>query len=355
MTPRSVTVAVLVHREPFDTVKRALVAVGAQVYDGPVELLVIGPPTRPEVAELVSRLSGRFVPEASPSIGRRRALAVSEASCDFVAFTDADCVAHQDWVAQLVEAATRHSFTSGAFGVTNHDPGRNLTYRAAQSSGLLTGFTLARQAPFFQWAPCSNLLVRRHQALGVGNFDETLHRAAEDVEFGVRLTSKYGPLAGAPDAVVDHDHGAFARGIWRRARLWGGGDVDLLRRLPGIGRPSPPPASAWLALALLAATLLTRGWVAPLIVAAVAFASELLLTISSGRGALVGLTANALSEVQDVSRRVAAVVRGPRSGLWRQPVFGVGHARVSIPTWNTHLRMGSFVVFVALVTGVVLR
>lgn len=336
-------------------VRTALDALRAQDFEGPLELLVVGDPARMEIVDLVTQLGGRFVPEAGASIGLRRTRAVREASGELVAFTDADCRADTNWLGCLVAALGREGGACGAFGVTEHDPKDNLTYRAAAKSGLLQGFVMARVTPFFAWAPCSNVVVRRAQAIHVGGFDATLDRAGEDVDFGLRLTRQHGPLVAVPDAVVRHDHDAFARGIWRRAWSWGAADAALLRRHPDLGRPSPPPQLLWTALAVVTAALVQPGWTAPTAVVVLSTVLVATACVRARRDVRVCLLAGALAELQDVARRVAGLLGGPRRSMWTQPVFGVGHARLVLPSWGSRLTVGSFQMLAALVIGTLLR
>jgi len=154
-----------------------------------------------------SRLAGLRVvyePQTGEAVARNRG--VAEATGDVVAFTDADCVADEDWLAGTLEALEEDPPCHAVAGeVTGYRPVRlvekYLTVCAFPASGngqVVCG--LRFPPPTFYTA---NLCVRREALERVGPFDEGL-RGGVDVALCVRLLRAGFRIRYEPRAVVAH-------------------------------------------------------------------------------------------------------------------------------------------------------
>lgn len=153
------------------------------------------------------RLGGlRVVTEARPGEGFARNRGVAEATGDVLAFTDADCVPRDDWLATALRALADNPACGAVAGeVTGHRP-----QRLVEKYLSLAAFptppvpqTVARLSfppPTFYTA---NFVVRRPALERVGGFDEGL-RVGLDVDLCVRLLRAGVPIRYEPGAVVAH-------------------------------------------------------------------------------------------------------------------------------------------------------
>lgn len=147
---------------------------------------------------------------------------IEHAKGEYVAFTDADCIPHRDWLANLVK-----EFEEGVIGVGGRveDVGKGLWIR---SINLTLGTLLSGSKS--RWTKRgiiknlgvggSNGMCRVADIQRVGGFNTAL-TGAEDVELGNRL-GKLGELLYTPDALVLHDHGRGLKEFAKEAYRYGG-------------------------------------------------------------------------------------------------------------------------------------
>ncbi|WP_158274514.1 glycosyltransferase family A protein [Cellulomonas sp. WB94] len=153
----------------------------------------------------------RLVAEQRRGSYAARNTGVSVATGTVLAFTDADCRPHPDWLANAVarlETADRPDAVGGAI---------HLVFRhgSAATSGpelyeLLHGFQQARYIEKFSFAATANLVVQAAAFRRVGNFDASL-KSGGDLNWGTRLAASGGTLVFSEHAVVDHP----SRPSWR--------------------------------------------------------------------------------------------------------------------------------------------
>ncbi len=153
------------------------------------------------------RLPGlRVVYEPRPGEAVARNRGVAEAKGDVLAFTDADCVPHEDWLARALEAVERDPPCHAVAGeVTGYRPVRLVekyltvcAFPASADGRVVCGLNFP--PPTFYTA---NLCVRREAFERVGPFDEGL-RGGVDVALCWRLVRAGFRIRYEPRAVVAH-------------------------------------------------------------------------------------------------------------------------------------------------------
>lgn len=121
-----------------------------------------------------------------------------DASTEWLAFTDDDCLPQAGWLAALLEAAKEQP-ADVVQGRTVADPSVSRRvlpwYSRSQEIGTWSG----------RFQTC-NLLVRTSLFRDVGGFDESFpaHGFGEDTDLGLRLTRRGARTAFAADALVHH-------------------------------------------------------------------------------------------------------------------------------------------------------
>ncbi|OGI15856.1 hypothetical protein A3K63_00645 [Candidatus Micrarchaeota archaeon RBG_16_49_10] len=135
--------------------------------------------------------------------------ALKKIKTDFIAYTDADCVAEKDWIEKLMTGFTSDNIV-GVAGYAG-------TPRSVNKLQKLIGKELESRwkkfPEFITRAPTINLCVRSETAKKV-KFDEKFFWAWE-TDFGYRM-SKLGKIRYLPGAVVYHYHRATFKGFFKQ-------------------------------------------------------------------------------------------------------------------------------------------
>jgi GT2 family glycosyltransferase len=156
-------------------------------------------------------------------------------SSDFVAFTDADCVAENDWLEKLLLF-----FEDGVVGVggTVLNCGEtkalriiNAAFSSLMGSGQSVQGRLLSNPKEVKSISGANSMYRMGVLRSCGGFDVHMH-GAEDAELNRRIR-KFGRLVFSPDSVVRHYHGRGYLSFFKRMIHYGQARVEA--GIPGFG------------------------------------------------------------------------------------------------------------------------
>jgi cellulose synthase/poly-beta-1,6-N-acetylglucosamine synthase-like glycosyltransferase len=142
---------------------------------------------------------------------RNAALDVVLEGCDFVAFTDSDCLVSPQWLMAHAAALQRAPLSGGAIDVT-------LRQRPSAAEFVDRHRHLRQEAYVTTqgYAATANLAVRR-EVLEQMRFDESL-RSGGDAEFCLRAGAAGHALHYTPDAVVEHPARRTSRAVMKKIR-----------------------------------------------------------------------------------------------------------------------------------------
>ncbi|HMB94663.1 MAG TPA: glycosyltransferase, partial [Tepidisphaeraceae bacterium] len=158
---------------------------------------------------------------------------------DFLAFTDDDCAAHQNWLMQLAAALTSDRTTLIGGQRRNAMP-ENFCCTASQMIIDVVNVHFNHDHQNATFFPSDNMAMSRQQFLEIGGFDTTF-RCSEDRDLCDRWSARGWRLVFTPDAVVDHarkmglwgfckQHFGYGRGAWRfhkTRKMRGRGNVQV--------------------------------------------------------------------------------------------------------------------------------
>jgi mycofactocin glycosyltransferase len=202
--------------------------------------------TDPSSTENVAQTAGarivRHQYNRGPAAARNTGL--QHTSAEFVAFIDADCLAHPSWPAELLRHFEDPAVAAVAPRIQPAGRGESLLerYETTRSSLDMGGQPeLVRPGARLGFVPSAALVVRR-SAIQPGGFDEDL-RLGEDVDLIWRLAEAGWLVRYDPSVTVRHSTRSRMRSWLRRKMEYGTSAADLEARHPGGLTPARP--SAW--------------------------------------------------------------------------------------------------------------
>ena len=223
-----------------DTIATCLESLLNQTYPASAyEIIVVENGSTDDTTQIVERYPVRLFHShrRGPAAARNLGLARSEA--DIVAFTDADCIAHADWLTELVKPYADPAIggVGGAIRAYHHAR-RTSVELFSEVHAPLVNF-LSGENEFLPHLYTANASYRRRLLNVVGGFNPQLV-TAEDVDLAWRLQLQTGArLHYTPEAIVYHRHRATLSGLARQYRQYGFGEVlldTMYARHPGYPR-----------------------------------------------------------------------------------------------------------------------
>lgn len=212
-----------------DTIGIQLQALSRQTYRGEWELVVSDNGSTDETGLILRNHpfgdSVKFtVVDSSKKPGtayaRNRGVACSKG--EFLAFTDADDLVHEDWLAELVSAATSYDAVAGEIEIERLNSAEAFTWRPLSTPGQ--SFTDPQFLPYFMGC---NFGVWRSVLNEVGGFDEAFKPAGEDVELAWRIQKAGFTLGLQPKAIVSYRLRSSLTETCRQLRHYGVSDSRL--------------------------------------------------------------------------------------------------------------------------------
>jgi mycofactocin system glycosyltransferase len=237
-----------------------------------LDVVVVDDGSKDETPEVARSMGASVIPSGGvgrgPAAARNRGAAVAQG--DILAFLDSDCVASEEWLAELAGAFDDPELAALGGRVEGLHSASALDRYEAEMSSLCLG-ARARSGQHGNdtfYLPSCNLLVRRRAFMELGGFREELH-VAEDVDLSWRLRDRGWMIAYTPRGSVLHEHRNRLRPFLRRRFEYGTSEGLLQVIHPERRKRMVVPTALVLAGLLVAIAILSAWWLPAALGAAV--------------------------------------------------------------------------------------
>jgi glycosyltransferase involved in cell wall biosynthesis len=164
------------------------------------EVIVVDNASEDRTAEIAEAHGARVISEPIANRSRARNRGAAAARSALYAFTDADCVAHPDWLQELVGSTDRAPLMAGDVKVRVRE-----RPNAVERFEALWRFGQRSWVEHQGWAATANLMVRADAFEAVGGFDPEWRHIGEDADFCMRARRSGLALGYCAEAVVEHE------------------------------------------------------------------------------------------------------------------------------------------------------
>jgi GT2 family glycosyltransferase len=222
MTTKPISI-IVPHHDDLERLDRCLESLAAQTYPRDrVEIIVADNMSPVGEAAVRERIGGRarLITVREKGAGPTRNAAVAASAGKFLAFIDADCIAHPAWLECGVAALDRADLIGGRMSVLVEGEGPK---SGAEAFEAVFAFNNERYVREKQFTVTANLFCSRAVFEATGPFRNGI---SEDVDWCQRAGTAGFRIAYAPDAVVFHP----ARADWNELkRKWARINAELYR------------------------------------------------------------------------------------------------------------------------------
>ena len=226
-----ISVIVPVWNDP-EGIRRCLACLAEQsIGQDRFEVLVVDNGSDPPLSLADAAANVRLLVEPEPGSYAARNLALREARGTVLAFTDADCLPHRDWLAVGVAALEAHGKPAFVGGRIVVDGAQSGTLRPVEAFEAVALFNQERQIREGGFAATANLIVTRSTMELVGPFKTV--KSAGDRQWCLEAVARGIEPVYAAGALVHHPARGSRKVVLRRERRIAGGHRDTE---PGWGQ-----------------------------------------------------------------------------------------------------------------------
>ncbi|MBN1546437.1 glycosyltransferase [Trichloromonas sp.] len=199
------------------------------------EIIVVNNRSTDNTQEIIDRYPVRSLYESKRGPAAARNAGIRASTAKFIAFTDADCIPHDDWLSKLIFSMTDSVCGAG---------GQILSYYEDDAvSTFIDQIVFRQRYNILQKNPphitTANACYLRTSLEKIGLFDESFPFAAgEDRDIGERLAMAGGTFVFAEAAIIRHKHPQTLEGFYHQRFRHGSGQFyTVLKKYSKISLP----------------------------------------------------------------------------------------------------------------------
>jgi glycosyltransferase involved in cell wall biosynthesis len=195
--------------------------------DDGYEIIVVENGSTDNTTEVVKKYPVRLMHSQQRGPAAARNLGITNSKGHIIAFTDADCIAHPDWLLELIKPYEDPLIVGagGAIHAYQHSE-RNMVERFSEDRAPLINF-VSGEHEFLPHLYTANASYRLDALKRVGGFNTDLV-TGEDVDLAWRMQLQTGlKVCYAPEAIIYHHHRTTTAGLARQYRNYGFGEIVL--------------------------------------------------------------------------------------------------------------------------------
>ncbi len=191
------------------------------------EIIVVENGSTDRTAAIAQSYQVRLLHSAERGPSAARNLGIASSHAEIIAFTDADCIAHVDWLRELVQpySDARVGGVAGEILAYKHDE-LNIIENFLDEFPPLQNF-MKGEVEFRPYLFTANASYRRDILQKLNGFNTSLFTAEDvDLSWRVQIITEFN-VCYAPQAIIYHHHRSTLKGLCRQYRQYGFGEITL--------------------------------------------------------------------------------------------------------------------------------
>ena len=220
-----------------DTLSLCLESLEAQE-ERPFEVILVDNNSTDRSASIAKNFTTRYkgwyrcITEKKQGPTFARNAGAKQAGGDIIAFTDADCITHPNWLRSLAGNfdAPNIGAVAGKTAAYEHKTSLDkfhalYTLQGLKNDGIFSEFLILSGG-----FPTANLAVRKDIFEAINGFDESIKIYSEDYDLCARIYQSGYKIKYTNQVIVYHKHRTTLKGTWKQSYGFGSGHVINLKR-----------------------------------------------------------------------------------------------------------------------------